>query len=180
MKHTLFTLFFLMTSLIGFSQSYLGWTNKQVNFREGPSTQYAIIKSLKPGTQIFIVSTNAKNNYFNIIDIETNKEGYVHKSFIKLGDIVENNESGIFTPSGESTSYKPDIEIYNNTNLTLTLKLNSELFTFNPNEKQTISLLPGKYSYRASAPGVIPNIGTENMESNMNYSWQFYIITKRR
>jgi|TARA_B110000908_G_scaffold151446_1_gene186175 hypothetical protein len=70
--------------------------------------------------------------------------------------------------------------ITNNTNLTLTLKLNSELFTFNPNEKQIISLLPGKYSYRASAPGVIPNIGTENMESNMNYSWQFYIITKRR
>ena len=104
----------------------------------------------------------------------------MHKSFIKLGDIVEKNESGIFTPSGESTSYNPDIEIYNNTNLTLTLKLNSELFTFNPNEKQTISLLPGKYSYRASAPGVIPNIGTENMESNMNYSWQFYIITKRR
>ena len=96
-----------MTSLIGYSQSYLGWINKQVNFREGPSTQYAIIKSLKPGTQIFIVSTNAKNNYFNIIDIETNKEGYAHKSFIKLGDIVEKNESGIFTPSGESTSYKP-------------------------------------------------------------------------
>lgn len=70
--------------------------------------------------------------------------------------------------------------ITNNTNLTLTLKLNSELFTFNPNEKQIISLLPGKYSYRASAPVVIPNIGTENMESNMNYSWQFYIITKRR
>jgi len=27
---------------------------------------------------------------------------------------------------------------------------------------------------------VIPNIGTENMESNMNYSWQFYIVTERR
>ena len=69
MKNTIFILFFLMTSLIGYSQSYLGWINKQVNFREGPSTQYATIKSLKPGKQIFIVSTNAKNNYFNIIDI---------------------------------------------------------------------------------------------------------------
>ena len=46
--------------------------------------------------------------------------------------------------------------------------------------KQTISLLPGKYNNRASDPGVIPNIGIENMESNMNYSWQFYIVTKRR
>ncbi|KAB1069301.1 SH3 domain-containing protein [Tamlana haliotis] len=180
MKKTLLITLFLLTSMVSFSQSYLGWITKQVNFREGPSTEYSVVKSLKPGTQIFIVSTNAENNYLNIIDIETNKEGYVHKSYIKLGDIVEKNESGIFTPSGKSTTYKPEIEIYNNTDITLTLKLNSKLFTFNPHEKQTISLSPGTYSYRASAPGVIPNIGTENMESNMNYSWQFYIVTERR
>lgn len=178
MRKILFITVFLLTSIVGFSQSYLGWITKQVNFREGPSTEYTVLKSLKLGTQIFIVSIIAENNYVNIIDIETNKEGYVHKSYIKLGDIVEKNENGIFTPSGKSIAYKPEIEIYNNTDKILTLKLNSQLFKFNPHEKQTISLSPGNYSYRASAPGVIPNIGTENMESNMNYSWQFYIVTK--
>lgn len=180
MKKPLLITLFLLTSIVNYSQSYLGWITKQVNFREGPSTEYPVLKSLEPGTQIFIVSTNAENNYINIIDIETNKDGYVHKSFIEIGDVVEKNESGIFTPTKKSTVYKPEIEIYNNTNLTLTLKLNSQLFTFIPHEKQTLSLSPGTYSYRASAPGVIPNIGTENMESNMNYSWQFYIITERR
>lgn len=177
-KILLFT--FLLISVSSFSQSYLGWITEGVNFREGPSTEYSIIKLLQPGAQIFIVSTIAENNYFNIIDIETNKEGFVHKSYIQIGDVVEKNERGIFTPSGKSTTYKPEIEIFNNTDMTLTLKLNSELFTFLPHQKQTISLNPGAYNYRASAPGVIPNIGTENMEGNMNYSWQFYIVTERR
>lgn len=180
MKKTLLLTILLLTSVVGFSQSYLGWITTQVNFREGPSTEYSIINSLPRGTQIFIVSTESQNDYYNIINIATNKEGFVHKNYIKLGDVVERNEGGIFTPSGQSSSYKPEIEIYNNTKLTLTLKLNAKLFSFSPHERKSISLPPGTYNYRASAPGVIPNIGTENMKNNMNYSWQFYIVTEMR
>ncbi len=35
-------------------------------------------------------------------------------------------------------------------------------------------------SYRASAPGVIPNFGTETIQSNQNYTWQFYTVTRGR
>jgi hypothetical protein len=150
------------------------------NARQGPGTDYGVISSLKPGTQIFIVSLETENDFYNIIDIATDKEGYIHKSFVKLGDIVEKNERGMFTPSGKTSTYNPEIEIFNNTSLTLTLKLNSETYTFSPKQKKTITLSPGTYNYRASAPGVIPNIGTEYMESNMGYTWQFYIVTERR
>lgn len=178
MKKILFLLMLLLFNIDVFSQSYLGWITKQVNFREGPSSEYKIIKSLPPGTQIFIVSIDSESDYYNIIDIESNKEGFVHKAFIKLGETVELNEGGIFTPDRTSTEYKPEIEIFNNTNITLTLKLNDEIFSFNANQKRTISLNPGIYNYRASAPGVIPNIGKEKIESNMVYSWQFYIVTR--
>ena len=60
----------------------------------------------------------------------------------------------------------------------MTLKLNSEIYSFSPNERKTITLSPGFYDYRASAPGVLPNIGSESMKSNMKYSWEFYIQTK--
>lgn len=180
MKKIIFVTLFLFITIIGYSQSYLGWVSKQVNFRKGPSTDYGIISSLKQGTQIFIVSLDTENDYYNIIDIATNKEGYIHKSFVKLGELVEKNESGMFTPSGQTEKYNPEIEIFNNTSLTLTLKLNSEIYAFSPKQKRTITLDPGSYNYRASAPGVIPNIGTENMESNMGYTWQFYIVTERR
>lgn len=171
---------FLFTATFGFSQSYLGWVTKQVNFRQGPGTDQEIISSLKPGTQIFIVSLETENDFYNIIDIATDKEGYIHKLFVQRGDLVEKNETGMFTPSGKTSNINPEIAIFNNTSLTLTLKLNSEAFNFFPQQKRTLTLNPGTYNYRASAPGVIPNIGTEYMESNMGYSWEFYIVRERR
>lgn len=173
------TLFIFLAS-IGWSQSYLGNVTKQVNFRQGPGTDYEVISSLKPGTQIFIESLVTENDFYNIIDIATNAEGYIHKSFVKLGEPVEKNESGMFIPSGETSDYNPDIEIYNNTSLDLTLKLNSISYIFSPQQRRILTLNPGSYNYRASARGVIPSIGTENMESNMSYTWQFYIVTERR
>lgn len=64
------------------SQSYLGTITKQVNFREGPGSDYEIISSLKPGTEIFISSLETDNDFYNVIDIKSNKEGYVHRSFV--------------------------------------------------------------------------------------------------
>ena len=180
MKRLLVLTLLFVVSLSMYSQSYLGSVTKQVNFRQGPGTDFDIISSLRPGTQIFIVSLDSENDFYNIIDIATDTEGWIHKSFIKLGQIVEKNEEGIFTQNGQSSTYNPEIEIFNNTALTLTLKLNSETYSFSAKQKRTIMVTPGSYSYRASAPGVIPNIGTEFMESNMSYSWQFYIVTERR
>lgn len=180
MKKSFLLILFLGVASLAFSQSYLGWVTKQVNFRQGPGTDQEIISSLKPGTQIFIVSLETQNDFYNVIDIATDKEGYIHKSFVKLGGLVEKNETGMFTPSGKTSSNYPEIAIFNNTSLTLTLKLNNEAYNFIPQQKRTITLNPGTYNYRASAPGVIPNIGTEHIESNMGYSWEFYIVRDRR
>jgi hypothetical protein len=139
-----------------------------------------VVLSLKPGTQIFIVSLQTENDFYNIIDIESDIEGYIHRSFVKVGNIVPKNESGIFTPSGKSSTYNSEIEIFNNTLSTLTLKLNNETYTFSPGQKRKLTLSPGTYNYRASAPGVIPNLGTEFMENNISYTWEFYIVTERR
>ncbi len=180
MKKILSLTLLLLTSFICFSQSYLGTVTKLVNFRKGPGTDYSIISTMKPGTQIFIISLETENGFYNIIDIATDKEGYINKSFVKPVREVESSKEGIFSPSGETSNYNPDVEIFNNTSLTLTLKLNSETYAFHPKQKRTISLTPGAYQYRASAPGIIPNIGTEELQGNTAYTWQFYIVTKRR
>jgi hypothetical protein len=180
MKRLILLPILFLTCLTAFSQSYLGQVTKQVNFREGPGTEYGVIASLKAGTQIFIVSLETDNDFYNIIDIATDKEGYIHKSFVKVGQEIEKNEQGMFTPSGQTDTYNPEIQIYNNTKLTLTLKLNSQTYSFAPQERKTITMSPGACNYRASAPGVIPNIGTEYMQSNQGYTWQFYKVTERR
>ena len=62
----------------------------------------------------------------------------------------------------------------------MTLKLNSESYTFKAKEKKTITLTPSTYDFIASAPNVIPNYGSETLESNTKYTWEFYIVTRRR
>lgn len=175
----LLLLIFLISNTI-YCQSYLGTITKQVNFREGPTRSDDIINSLKSNTQIFIISLETENDFYNIIDIATDKEGYVHKSYIKVGKLVNKSNESVFSPTGQSSSYEPEIKIYNNTSKTLTLKMNTALYYFHPYETKNISLNPGEYDFRASAPGVIPYIGTENLNRNQGYSWQFYITTRRR
>ena len=180
MKKVFILFFFFLLSISGFSQSYLGNITKQVNFREGPGSDYEIIKSLKPGAQIFISSLDTDDDFYNIVDIESDLEGYVHKSYVKVGKIVSRSTGGVFSPDGESSEYNPEISIFNNTNKRLSLKLNSEIYYFSPKESKTIKLEPGKCDFRASAPGVQPNIGTEYLDGNRRYSWQFFISTRRR
>ncbi len=180
MKKIILLVLFAINSYLSYSQSYLGKVTKQVNFREGAGKDYSIISSLKAGTQIFIISLDKDNDYYNIIDIATNKEGYIHSSFVKIGQLIAENDQGLFTSNGQGESYNPEIEIYNNTKLTMTLKLNNELHSFAPHEKRKITLSAGTCNYRASAPNVIPYIGSEYLKNNELYSWDFFIVTKRR
>lgn len=134
-KLILLSIFLILSGSV-FSQSYLGWVKKQVNFRIGPGTEYDIITSIKSGKQIFIVSLESENDFYNIIDIASNKEGYIHKSLVKVGKEIKQNEEGMFTPTGQTENYNPEIEIYNNTKLTMTLKLNSDTYSFAPQQKK--------------------------------------------
>jgi hypothetical protein len=179
-RYIVFILLIMFCSVTTIAQSFLGTITKQVNFREGPGTDYNIVSSLKPGTQLFIVSLETENDYYDVIDIRTNKEGYVHKSFVKVGKQVKENDEGVFSSNGTTASYNPEIEVFNNTSLTLTLKLDDKTYSFNAHEKRTITTSPGAISYRASAPGVIPYIGIDHLESNEGYTWQFYIVTRNK
>ena len=164
---------------IATGQSYLGTISRQVNLREGPGAEYPIIVSLKPKTQIFIVSLEAEEDFYSVIDIATNKSGYVHKNYVTVGKELPKSEGG-FTASGSSGQENPEAEIFNNTNQSMTLKLNSDSYTFKPKERKTLILSANTYSFIASCPGIIPNHGSKAFESNTRYTWEFYIVTRYR
>ncbi len=180
MKKILLLIFFILISNAIYSQSYIGTITKQVNFREGPSTLDNIISSLKLNTQIFIISLETENDYYNIIDIGSDKEGYVNKSFVKVGKLIDKSNGSFIAASGNSSNNDSEAKIFNNTNITMSLKLNETVYRFSPQETKNITLIPGEYNFRASAPGVIPKIGTKDFENNRIYTWQFYIVTSRR
>ena len=161
------------------AQSYLGYITKQVNLREGPGTEYSVLQSLKPGRQLFIVTLNDDNGFYKVIDIESNKTGFVSKSFIKIGKELIQSNGDFISATGESSTSNTEIEVFNNTNLSLSLKLNEDTYIFNSKEKKTISIIPTSYNFIASAPGVTPSYGVKNLESSKKYTWEFYIVTTR-
>ncbi|OYQ47954.1 hypothetical protein CHU92_00895 [Flavobacterium cyanobacteriorum] len=173
-----YTALFLFVAAIGYGQSYLGRVTGQAGLMKGPGKGSGEILLLKPWVQIFIISMETDNDFYNIIDIATGMEGYVQKEFIKQGDAVPECDKGIFTPNGKAGTYNSEAEIFNDTSITLTLKLNSETYTFAPQQKLTITLSPGTYKYRVSAPGMIPYMGTQPVDSNRAYSWRFFIVTE--
>lgn len=179
-RKLLFVLTLLILSSNIYSQSYLGWVNKKTNLHEEPNSSSELLLTLNKGTQIYIESLETIDGFYNVIDIETNTEGYIAEKYLKLGDEVKRSKERLFSPSGKIEAYDPEVLIFNNTSLTLTLKLNETLYKFSPQEKYTLTLSSGYYEFRASAPGVIPVSGNDNLESNMGYSWEFYIYTERR
>ena len=176
MKKVLFFILFLTNSIGCFCQSYLGETVTRVNFREVASTNSNVIRLLPKQTSLFIISLESVNGFLHVIDIETNKEGYVYKKYIKIGELVEVNENTL-TRLGTIDKNVSEISIYNNTELVMTLKLGNKVYIFKPKETRKISLVAGMYTIRASAPGVIPYLSKDLVENGMSYEWTFYIKT---
>tara|TARA_B100001287_G_C22624562_1_gene501814 strand:- start:122 stop:1192 length:1071 start_codon:yes stop_codon:yes gene_type:complete len=160
-------------------QSYLAFVKQTVNFRRGPGSDFDIIKSLPAGTQLFVISTDDVKNYYNVIDLETNTEGYVYKTFVELDKVIDVKEDDLFVKSGKSSSLTvSEIEIYNNTNKVLTVYIGGISHSFIAQERRNINISPGQYDYRVTAPGVLPYLGKDEIEAGANYTWEFYIITK--
>jgi hypothetical protein len=177
-KSVIVLLFILPAQSQAFSQSYLGHTTKTVNLREGPGTGYDVLTQLEEGEQVFVISKTPTNDFLNVIHIKTAEEGWIHKDFVLIKSEVPRSSERIFTPEARISSGNSEINVYNNTALTLTLSLNKKNYIFKPRERKTLTLYPGNYDYRASAPGVIPYYGVDSLDSNYRYSWEFYIVTR--
>lgn len=164
-----------------YSSSYLAYTTGEVNMRPSPTTKSSILRRLPSKRILFVISSTLFNEFYNVIDIETDQEGYVHKNYITLHERVPLKDGGLFTPVKTNTGKtNSPINVHNNTSKKLTLKANDKTYTFAPNEKRIVVFSPGKYSCRASAPGVYPWVGTESIASGNEYSWTFYITTTQR
>lgn len=176
-KLLLFCLFVFSCNVIH-SQHYLGEITKPVNLRASSSTDSEILKKLNAKQNVFIFDKETENDFYHIIDISTDTEGYVHKDFVKLKKPLSQNQDKTFTKDNEIEDYDSKVKIHNDTNRNLTLRLNSNIYSFSPQERKEIILTPGFYKILASSPGVIPYSGGDDVDSNTAYSWKFY-ITRR-
>ena len=178
---TLFLSFFLFCIQAQFAagQSYLGTVIKSANLRAGAGGDYEVLSTLKKGETVFVFPSEPELDFYNVIRVKTGTEGWVSKKLVKLGKEVEKSKGSAFSPLGEIESSNSEAEVFNNTSLTLSLRLNGTTHTFSPGEKRKLELTEGKYDYYAFAAGVLPASGEHFFESGMGYTWQFYISTVR-
>ena len=161
-------------------KSYIGIVkNKEINLLEGPGSGYEIITNLIPGSELFIISNKSINGYYNVIDVLSNKEGYVDVLFVDLGDEIKaNDDSSNFIVTGVSDNPKLSIiNIFNNTKVIASIKMGGFNYSFSPFEKRDIDISPGDYKIIVSSPNVIPFIEKVEIEIGKNYKRE-YIIKK--
>ena len=127
---------------------------------------------------LVLLSRNPAGDWYNVVKVETGREGWVYKSHVDL--LFTRNprkQSGIFQAApGESYS-NPELQITNGSGRSMTLRVGTRSYTFVPNQTSTIVLEPGQYSYFAFAPGVLPVIGEQEFTRGRIYYWRFYIKT---
>ena len=169
---------YFLTSFVVTYKSYIGIVNKEIDLLSGPGSGFEIIKNLIPGNQLFIISDKPINDYYNVIDIVSNEEGYVHKSFVELANEVEINEvNDLFKFAGKSESLTSSrIEAINSSEKPMTLILGGSTWLFAPKGKWFINVSPGYYKIIVSSPNVIPYIEKVEIESGKNYKREYVII----
>jgi hypothetical protein len=169
---------YFLTSFVVTYKSYIGIVNNEINLLSGPGSGFEIIKNLIPGNQLFIISDKPINDYYNVIDIVSNEEGYVHKSFVELANEVEINEvNDLFKFAGKSESLTSSrIEAINSSEKPMTLILGGSTWLFAPKGKWFINVSPGYYKIIVSSPNVIPYIEKVEIESGKNYKREYVII----
>ncbi|MCX6271102.1 MAG: hypothetical protein NTU44_07775 [Bacteroidetes bacterium] len=177
MKKLVVLLVFALVSMTVMSQSYLGRTTKEVKFHETAGDKTPVIKTLPESTAVCILSRTTEMDYYNIIEIATGEEGYIHKDFIKVGKKIRGGDKGTLKATGEISSVNPELDIINNTDKVLKLRLNTEVISILPKNHKTMTLNPGTFHYKAYAQGSIPITGRASLKKNQRYTWSFDFVT---
>jgi len=158
-------------------KTYSGKINDKTYLYSGPSNSFETLLILNPESPVLILSDKDINNYYNVIDIESNIEGYVflnNVDFIEEQKVEKNN---VFDVIGNTTDIRfCEIEIYNSHNTLFILKLDTESFSFEAGETRTITIKPGSYRVFATSKGVRPYIGEINLERGKKYYRRYYVI----
>ena len=158
-------------------KTFSGKINNKTYLYAGPSDSFETLLVLNPESQVLILSDKEVNTFYNIIDIESNIEGYVLLNNVEFVEEQKVEKNNVFDVIGNTTDIRfCEIEIYNSHNTSFILKLDTESFNFEAGETRTITIKPGNYRVFATSKGVRPYIGEINLERGKKYYRKYYVI----
>lgn len=167
-------------AISGFAKYYIGVATTTVNLREGPSIYFDVLCQVPKGGYVFVDTEDTLLGFYRVVYVDKDEVGYISSKYVKLLEEVKVDRNGVLQVSGESKSYyNSEVEINNASSHTATIRIGGQYYKFKPWETRKITLSPGTYTIQASAPGVLPYIGSDKLEGGYIYSWKFYVRTTR-
>jgi hypothetical protein len=148
--------------------------------RKNADLSSTVLLEVPKGDLLVLLNTAPDGSWHNVLHVKTNQEGWIHRNAV-AAYYTKNPKPKLTIPGRDTGSLKnPSLEVKNDSNKELTLKIGETRYVFYSQETKTIQITPGKYSFYASAPSVIPDFGEENFQAGYVYTWRFYIVTTRR
>lgn len=149
---------------------------QKANLRAEANANSDIILELPQGNLLVLLNKEPTGVWYNVIDVETSEEGWIHGNNI---EVQFTNERQISKPSlaritTERSDANPYVIIKNDSENTLYLKLGANRYIIEPNYSKRVDLVPGSYKFYASSPKVLPDIGEISFERGAYYTWRFY------
>jgi uncharacterized protein YgiM (DUF1202 family) len=151
---------------------------KIVNLREEPSLESRVLRKLAEGEYLVLLDRTPLGEWYNVIHVDSGDEGWIHDSTITIRYTNSPKATNPFRAEQVDSYSQPEIVVTNDSYKTLNLTVGSQKYSIPPSATRAINVSAGSYRYVASAPGVIPSMGTKEWEVGYRYTWRFWIVTR--
>ncbi len=122
-------------------RGYSRCNTTKANLRERPDTTSAVIKELKQGEVLALISRTPLGPWSNVIHVRSSTEGWINGNTIRV-KYTEERETG--------TSQDPSIKVTNDSDVTLYLKVGDDDRTvISPHATKVMVKSPGTYKFYA-------------------------------
>ena len=154
---------------------------ERANLRELPSPTSPVLRELKRGELVALVRRVPVGPWYNVIHVQSGVEGWINGNTIRVRYTEKRKPGPVFQERETGTDENPQIEITNDSEKTLYLKVgNDDRIVIAPHSTKTITKPAGTYQFYAVCPGVLPAFGERTFQIGFVYEWTFYIVTTYR
>ena len=155
------------------AQLRLGNVNGEINFREGPGSNFKVLHTIDKSNLIVVLPVEVRNGYIEAFDIETSSRGYVYESLIRITDTLKFRKQNFFEKTAETSTSSVEIELITSTSHSLYVWINRFSYDLMPYEKKVLIMDNEDIVYFSSAPGLFPVFGKEVLQKGNTYVWKF-------
>jgi tetratricopeptide (TPR) repeat protein len=149
-------------------------TVEMASLRKTPDPQGSVVRTVAGGAALVMMSRDASSGWYNVVDADSSDEGWVRVDQVTVR-LTKQPKASPFEATRAAQNAQPSVAVINETDLEITLTLSGVKYQIAPKGNLSITVAPGTHKYVASAPGVLPYVGTDSLEAGYKYSWTFFI-----